>query len=322
MRTSLLTICLFLFGSLFLFSQTNITLNIHHKLGDADFAMGTEVVNNIESNFDFTRLEYYIAEISLIHDGGQETNVENIYMLVDANEETSQALGELAITNVEAIRFHVGVDEANNHADPAGFGNGHPLAPQFPSMHWGWAAGYRFGAFEGNSGTSMNQTWQIHALEDENYFQTEVALELAADNGELVIDLDADYIRSMEDINLNSGPITHGGFGEAITALRNFQEHVFTASDLVSNNEDVQIVRNVKLYPNPSTTQRSSLYISTDTEELYQLTITNAQGQVITQMDQVSSNTEINLTLATAGVYFVSLQQNGKTLRAERLVIQ
>lgn len=322
MKTSLLTTLFFLSTTLLLLSQTSVTLNIHHKLGDQDFAMETEVVNNQGSNFNFTRLQYYIAEISLVHDGGQETSVDNLYMLVNANEETSQELGDLAVTNLEAIRFHIGVDEANNHADPTTFGNGHPLAPQLPSMHWGWAAGYRFGAFEGNSGTGLNQTWEIHALEDPHYYQTEVAIDLASTNDELIINLDADYIRSMENIDLNSGPITHGGFGEAISTLRNFRDFVFTASAIVNNNEDVLTSEEVKLYPNPTSSAQSSLYISTETDETYQLTITNLQGQLVEYLPQVNSNTTIDLELTTAGIYFINIQQHGVHLRTEKLIVQ
>ncbi|MEL7221353.1 MAG: MbnP family protein [Bacteroidota bacterium] len=322
MKAYLLTICFFISSCLMLFSQTNVTLNIHHKLGDQDFAMETAVVNNQGSNFNFTRLEYYIAEISLIHDGGQETMVNDLYMLVDASEETTQELGEMAVTTVEAIRFHIGVDEATNHVDPAGFANGHPLAPQFPSMHWGWAAGYRFGAFEGNSGTTLNQTWEIHALEDANYFQTEVILNTTAENDELVIDINADYIRGMENINLNSGPITHGGFGEAVTALRNFKDLVFSSSNLVNTNEEALSASQVKLFPNPTPPQQSNLLITSDKEEFYQIRITNTQGQLLRQMAKVASNTTVDLNLTTTGVYFISILQNGQTLRTERLIVQ
>ncbi len=322
MKTRLLSLFVLLCAGLMLPAQTNVTLNIHHKLGGDAFAMETSVTNNIGSTFDYTRLEYYIAEISLIHNGGQETMIEDRYMLVDATEETSEFLGNLAVTDIEAIRFHIGVNEGKNHTDPTTYHSSHPLSPQFPSMHWGWASGYRFGAFEGNSGVSMNQIWQIHALEDENYFMTEVALDLAIVDNELTIDLDADYIRALENINLNSGPITHGGYGDAKKSLRNFQDYVFTPSSLVNSNEEALAINAFKVYPNPGTTKAANVFIATDTDEVYQLLVTNAQGQLVRQLTQVRSNTEIDLGLETAGLYFLSLQQNGKMVMTEKLVIQ
>lgn len=322
MKARLLSLFVLLLAGIILQAQTSVTLNIHHKLGEEAFAMETSVTNNVGSTFDYTRLEYYIAEISLIHDGGQETMIEDRYMLVDATEETSEFLGDLAITNIEAIRFHIGVDEGRNHSDPTTYHSSHPLSPQFPSMHWGWVSGYRFGAFEGNSGTNMNQIWQIHALEDENYFQTEVALDLAIVNNELIIDLDADYIRAMEDISLNSGPITHGGYGEAKKSLRNFQDYVFTAASLVNSNEEALAINAFKVYPNPGSVKAANIFVATDTDEVYQLQVTNAQGQLVRQLAQVRSNTEVDLGLETAGLYFLSLQQNGKVVMTEKLVIQ
>lgn len=322
MKIRLLSSFVFLFTSLMVQAQTNVTLNIHHKLGNEAFAMETTATNNVGSTFNFTRLEYYIAEISLIHDGGQETLMDDIYMLVDATEETSEFLGSLAITNIEAIRLHVGVNEAVNHLDPTLYHSSHPLAPQNPSMHWGWASGYRFGAFEGRSGSALNQAWELHPLDDDNYFQTEVPLDLAIVDNELIIDLDADYIRAVENIDLDSGPLVHGGYGEAVVSLRNFQDYVFSPSSLVNSNEEALAINAFKVYPNPGTTKAANIFIATDTEEVYQLQVTNTQGQLVRQLTQVRSNTEIDLGLETAGLYFLSLHQNGKQVMTEKLVIQ
>ncbi|WP_020537433.1 MbnP family protein [Lewinella cohaerens] len=320
MKTHLLFV--FLLASLMTQAQINVTLNIHHKLGDEAFAMETSATNNIGSTFYYSRLDYYIAEISLIHDDGQETMIEDLYMLVDATEETSEFLGNLDITNIEAIRFHIGVDEAKNHLDPTIYHSSHPLAPQNPSMHWGWVSGYRFGAFEGRSGSALNQTWELHPLDDDNYFQTEVPLDLAITGDELTIDLDANYVRAVEDIDLDSGPLIHGGYGLAVVSLHNFRDYVFTPSALINSNEEALAINAFKVYPNPGTTKAANIFIATDTDEVYQLQVTNAQGQLVRQMAQVHSNNEIDLGLKTAGLYFLSLQQNGKVVMTERLVIQ
>jgi hypothetical protein len=322
MKIRLLSLFLLGFVSLMLQAQTNVTLNIHHKLGDEAFAMETSTTNNVGSTFYYSRLEYYIAEISLIHDGGQETMIENTYLLVDAAEETSKFLGNLAITNIEAIRFHIGVDEAKNHLDPTIHHSSHPLAPQNPSMHWGWVAGYRFGAFEGRSGSALNQTWELHPLDDDNYFQTEVLLDFAIVGDELTIDLDANYVRAVEDIDLDSGPLIHGGYGLAVVSLHNFRDYVFTASSLVNSNEEAVAINAFKVYPNPGSIKAANIFVATDTDEVYQLRVTNAQGQLVRQLAQVRSNTEVDLGLETAGLYFLSLQQNGKVVMTEKLVIQ
>lgn len=306
------------------FSQTNVQLIIHHRLGDEAFTLNTAVTNNMDHEFDFTRLEYYLAEISLIHDGGQETLIEDTYVLVDGTLDFPADLGEHDITELEAIRFHVGVDEERNHADPSQYGSHHPLAPQFPSMHWGWAGGYRFVAIEGNSGENMGQVWQIHALGDVNYFQTEVPIQRTAVDGQLSIDLDADYTRALQDINLNSGPIIHGEYGDAVTTLENFQNHVFTASDLVSEVLEPSVVQDVKVFPNPVPASASPQVriASNNLGATFQVQLTNVHGQVVRTLAAVGANETVELEPLQAGVYFVQVYKADQLVASNRLIVQ
>ena len=73
-------------------------------------------------------------------------------------------LGSHDITTLESVRFGVGRSE-HNHLDPSAYPGDHPLAPQLPSMHWGWASRYfhRFG-MEGWAGEGFLKL-QIHAWE-------------------------------------------------------------------------------------------------------------------------------------------------------------
>ncbi len=159
----------FMLISLIASAQQNVKFNINHKLANSSFAFNQTTSNDLGDNFNFDRFEYYLSEIKLIHDGGQISSVANTWVLVDASQTTSIDLGSFPITSLEGIRFSVGVETPANHNDPSLYSGNHPLSPKSPSMHWGWAAGYRFAAIEGKTGTSMNQIWQIHALGDANY---------------------------------------------------------------------------------------------------------------------------------------------------------
>ena len=152
------------------FGQTNVYFSIEHKLGNQPFAFQTAATNNLGNQFDVKRLQYYISSIELVHDGGTVTPVVDKYMLVNANDSTYESLGSFNITNLEAIRFGIGVDASKNNLNPATYPANHPLAPKSPSMHWGWAAGYRFVAFEGKAGSSLSQIVELHALDNSNYF--------------------------------------------------------------------------------------------------------------------------------------------------------
>ena len=113
---------------------------------------------------------------TFVHDGGQQTAIPEAYVLANGFVDGLHASrrGESGVNAVEDLMFNVGIDPDNNHADPASWPADHPLAPQVPSMHWGWAAGYRFVALEGGT---ADANLEIHALGDDNHYpgETEVA---------------------------------------------------------------------------------------------------------------------------------------------------
>lgn len=244
-----IVVCLLIGGSTW--GQTDVFLNIKHMLGTAPFQFNTAAVNSMGDDFDVRRLEYYLSQMTLIHDGGQETEVPGYYLLVDGGVPTNELLGNFAITDLEGIRFGVGVDSAVNHLDPSSYSAGNPLAPQNPSMHWGWSAGYRFVAMEGQGGTSLSQNFEVHALEDRNYFETTINTTGFVSGNGLTVALVGDYIRALDSVSVAAGFITHGGNGEAVSVLANFRDHVFTpATVFASQSEPVEVLQ-PQIWPNP-----------------------------------------------------------------------
>ena len=320
MKKSLLTFTFLFCFTLISFAQSDVTLNIFHKLGTADFAADQESENNINNTFNVSRLEYYISEISILHDGGLETEVQGMHILVDANEATSIELGNFDITDVESIRFHIGVEEASNHLDPASYPNTYPLSPQFPSMHWGWSAGYRFVAMEGNASSSLNVLYQLHGLGDQNYFMTQVDLTATATDGTININLDADYNRALENIEVNPGLIVHGTFGAALTILENFRDYVFSPS-IITSAADLSEINAFEVFPNPAVDGVSNIKLSVKTQGNYQVEIRNILGQTIST--QIISGLEsiIPVNLPNDGIYFINLIKDGKFIVTEKLIV-
>lgn len=319
MKKSLLIAISFLMFSMSSYAQNNVQFKINHKLGDADFAMETGAKNNIDHDFEVTRLEYYISEISITHDGGTETTIEDLWILVDANEATQVDLGDHDISTVEKVSFSTGVDPDHNHLDPASYQASHPLAPKFPSMHWGWAAGYRFVAFEGNGGSAFNQLFQLHGLEDDNYFQTEIELDVTADNNEILINLDADYARALEDISVNSGVIVHGGYGEAKQCLENFRDYVFSPASETTSTIDFSEVSKFEVFPNPAN-GNTTIALEATQDLNYEVTVTDILGKQILFFDEVRSNSTIDLELSGAGFYFINLIKEGHPVITKKLI--
>jgi len=305
-------------------AQNNITLNINHKLGGSDFAMNQAAKNNMDHDFDITRLEYYISEISLIHDSGLETAIDDMYILVQAQNATTVELGSYDVSSVEKIKFHIGVDRGSNHLDPSTYNASHPLAPKSPSMHWGWTAGYRFVALEGNGGTNLNQLIQLHGLDDANYFTTEIDLDVTAGSGALSIDLDADYTRAMENISVNSGVIVHGANLEAKQCLENFRDHVFSQAGTTSSTIDFSEVNNFDVFPNPIVggSSRITLDIDRTTGFKYDVAINSMEGRQLQYQSEVRDGQEIEFSDYVSGMYIVNLIIEGQTIITKKVFVK
>lgn len=302
------------------FAQTPITLNINHKLGASDFAMNMAAENNMNEQFNVSRLEYYISEITIVHDGGMETLAPNVYILVNGEDEVAAGLGSFDVTTVEGIKFSVGVDKERNHLDPASFPMSHALAPKFPSMHWGWASGYRFVAIEGKGGAAFNRTFELHGLGDDNFFQTSVDCSATNDRAGLAITLNADYTRILENINVALGVIEHGEGGAAKTALENFRDFVFSAEG-TSSADDLTKIQSFDVFPNPSSTSQVTVNFSSLEKADYQIAVTDMLGRQVEVLNISNGKSAIGLNIQNAGIYFVSLLKEGNILTTKRLVI-
>ena len=300
--------------------QNDIVLNINHKLGGSDFALNTGAVNNLGHDFNVSRLQYYISEISILHDGGAETLIEDLWVLADASKPAAIELGNHNITQVEGIRFHIGVDSAHNHLDPASWPAFHPLAPQFPSMHWGWVSGYRFAAFEGKGGSNYNQLFELHPLGNDYYFQTEVLLSATAENNQIVINLDADYARGLENISVNGGVIVHGDYGAAITALENFRDYVFSPSATPTSTIDRTEAGRFSVFPNPSTAGTATLRLAAAGTSTFDVCITDMLGRRVAFLHSV--NGEALLRVDQPGLYLVSLMEGGQVIGTQKWKVE
>ena len=300
------------------FGQTNVYFQVNHMLGASPFAYGTATTNNLGNDFNVSRLEYYFAEITLVHDGGMETVVPNLYILADAGTQVNEMLGSFSITNLEAVKFGIGVDSVNNHADPSLRPAGHPLAPRFPAMHWGWAAGYRFVAMEGNSGSGLGQIYQIHALGDDYYFETTINTSGSMQGNDLYIVLEADYEMALKDIDVSSGVITHGDFDEAIDLLNNFNLDVFSEGTFTVNREELVNAISFSVAPNPNS---GLSRLSVDAAYAGSLIkISDVAGRLIQEIIvPVSGQMEIEMN--EKGLFFVSLEQDGQRLATQKVLV-
>ena len=321
MKTALQFI-LFIFLAASISAQSTVKIKINHLLNDEGFELNVDSKNDMDNDFKVDRLEYYLSTFSITHDGGQVTPIEDLYVLVDMGNKVGEVsptfieLGELDVENIEGVNFFFGIDEEANHADPALWPIGHPLAPKFPSMHWGWAAGYRFIALEGLSGPNVDQELQFHCIGDEFYEEMSFPVSMSGED-EYTIEIDAEYSNLLSQIDVSEGLILHGNLNEIQTLATNLKEKVFTVA-VVSSVEDSELVNSFEVFPNPS--DDGFISIRTDVEGSdHVVKVFDIMGRYVMNTSMSTNNIEIR----ESGLYYVTLMDNqGKTLATRKVIIQ
>ena len=301
------------------YAQKDVYFKINHKLDGNSFDYNQTATNNGGLNpgnqYQLTRLEYYIAEITLKHDSGQTTVISNKWILVDPSSTTNEFLGNYDITNLESITFGVGVEFAVNHNDPSLLPSNHPLASKFPSMHWGWSAGYRFVALEGNTGTNFGQVFQIHALGDQNYRTQTHSISGYLQNGDLVFELDADYNQALNFITIDGNLLYHGEKNESVTLLSNFQKTVFSQST-VGINENKSRNISFSISPNPSSKE---IFIRIDPKyNNLSYTVLDLTGRVVSTSTVLENN---SLSIEEKGLYILNLFEDDQLIGSKKVII-
>lgn len=306
------------------FAQVNVTLYMDQKLGDQLFAYNLAVQSEMGYMFNVTRLQYYVSEINLIHDGGQITPVVDMYLLVDPDKRNEFELGSFNITDMEQIQFSVGVDSAHNHLDPATYPAGHPLAHQNPSMHWGWFSGYRFIAIEGFAGPSADSLsfgYQIHTIADANYrtITLDAVEDLNGDN--MDVHIEADYMQMLKDIDASEGLIFHGANGAAKKLSDNARDHVFTPGELTAI-RDIESLSAIQLSPNPASGFTTLKYDMVGREDLV-LAITDMTGQVILKKELDATQGFLFLEMNfQPGIYVANIYSGKELAAVQKLVVR
>ncbi|MCH2214898.1 MAG: T9SS type A sorting domain-containing protein [Flavobacteriales bacterium] len=300
-------------------AQTTLQIAVEHRVNGEEFTWESIIQNNLGMDFTISRFEYYMSGFSITHDGGTVTAFDEVYGLFNINVSDILELGQINAENIEMISFYIGVDEQNNHADPAIWPAGHPLAPRFPSMHWGWAAGYRFVALEGEL-SQLQEEYSIHGLGDQNYFRLDLEVDIDVSGDILTVPIIADVENTMTDVNLNETVFSHGEAGLAQQVLVNMNTDVFRIGDLSvlatewAENIDLQV------YPNPSSGGEFYAVFDHRIDNL-SLSIADIQGKQLVKDVQVVSGQAIDISRFQRGLYLVSFFVNAELQEVRKLLV-
>jgi hypothetical protein len=281
-----------------------LIIQFNHNYSGEPFTLN-EIYTVDDSTFiELSRMEYYLHVNSVTDYANTTTPFNDTYLLVNTDQ-NQYSLGDYEVSDISNLSFHIGVAPDVNHNDPALLPSTHPLAPQIPSMHWGWAAGYRFIAIEGmvdkNHDDILETVIQYHAVDDSYYQPTSVTGAAVETESSIVFYIDVNYDKMFEDINASNGDVFHGLHDENQALIENIiSNDVFTVTENLNLTEDKL---NSTIYPNPFVDVINLELLQESSVKLY-----NIQGELIEAYRLEKGLNRINNEKLDSGLYILSVE--------------
>ena len=298
-------------------AQKNVFLNLQPVFGNQTFVLNQTFIGNDAIAVELEHFNYYLSDVILFHDNGQQTNLPSDIWLVTPTQH-SLYLGYLNVNQIDSINFTVGVPKRYNTQDGAlaqdisTYPETHPLSFQSPSMYWGWSFGYMHmivgGNADSNNDNIPNAYFELHNLGDNN--QQNVRLNTIQTNTANQIDLNytCHVDRWLHQINLSSIGVVHGQAGPNLTILQNVNsQEVFTlAANAGLANETSNLIRWIQTPDFISVNTNANLQIN-----YYQLYASN--GQKILDLQVQESIAQVALNQLNSGLYLLKVNiSNGQ----------
>lgn len=226
-------------------AQKNVFLTISPKVAGADLQMGTDLTDLAGVVFNLNHFDYYVSNVHIIHDGGQDIHLTDTVFLVEPDKHILH-LGMQNVSTIEQIIFSIGVpanlntESGADAVDISTYPEGHPLSFQDPAMFWGWTAGYMHmiigGPVDTDNDGITNAGFQLHNLGNTNYFTVTlpvVQTNTTTDQVDVYLNCHVDVW--LKNIDIKTVGILHGSTGANRDVLRNVElETVFDQSGTAS----------------------------------------------------------------------------------------
>lgn len=288
-----------------MFAQTKeVIIKMNHLYNGAPFTLDSTYEVDAGVAVEFSRMEFYLHINSLVNAQDESIELDDSYILVNP-EQNNYSLGNHVISDINTLLFHIGVSPEVNHNDPALLENTHPLAPQQPSMHWGWAAGYRFIAAEGmvdkNQDGVLEAVIQYHAVSDDYYTPVSISEASIETESTITIYLDVNYDKMFENMNTSNAGVFHGAYPQNQSLIDNIADNnVFTVTENLSIEEEINHIGTI--YPNPFKD-----VLTLELEQSSKVHLYNTLGALIDIYELSSGQHQIETSQLSRGMYIVSI---------------
>jgi hypothetical protein len=307
-----------LFTALSSWAQKNIFLNLTPLFGNQTFALNQTFIGNDGIAVEIQDFNYYLSDVKIFHDNGQQTNLPTSIWLVTPAQH-SLYLGYLAVEQIDSINFTIGVPKRYNTQagalaqDISTYPETHPLSFQSPSMYWGWSFGYMHmitgGKADSNNDGVPNAYFELHNLGNNNQQSVTLATIQTTTGSQTDLFYNCHIDRWLNQMPLSSVGVLHGETGLNQSVMQNV------------NTQDV-----FTLNPSATIQENHNLFVSWK-QNATEITIQGLQNQSIKNY-QVFSNTgqkvldhQVNTPSASvpleqlqSGLYLIRTEMNnGKT---------
>lgn len=195
-------------------ANTVVAMSMSFTHNGAPYDTSMVLTDSANRPYKLEGLRFYMGNFGFTDDGGDSVAAfPDKYLLVDLAEGGAiRNIGQLN-GHLHMMSFGLGVDSANNHADPGTVDP--PLG--YNGMFWTWNQGYIFlevdGRWDSNGDGVVGEGDQMlsyHPGRDTLYTPVQLHIHTDADQGgNVVLPLDLNIDTLMAGINIASQPVSH-----------------------------------------------------------------------------------------------------------------
>jgi hypothetical protein len=190
----------------------SLRLHFHPVVGDQDLVLGeTYEINGVQTKIDIAN--FYVSGIQVGSEGAYDENPDT-YLLVKPTQ-MMYDVGPITAGEKSQLRFRLGIDSLTNHLDPTTYDSDHPLAPQSPSMHWSWDAGYRFlnigGQVDTDGDGTVDEVLEYHIGKEQFARMFTLTVDQTVDSETFLLEMKVDFAKVMETLDLTTQNVSHTG---------------------------------------------------------------------------------------------------------------
>jgi hypothetical protein len=305
-------------------SQKNIFLNLDPVFANQPFVLNQNFTGNDGVAVRIEHFNYYLSDVKLFHDNGQQTNLPTDIWLVTPVQ-NSLYLGYLPIQQIDSIQFTIGVPKRYNiqagalAQDISTYPDSHPLSFQSPSMYWGWSFGYMHmiagGKADSNNDGVPNAYFELHNLGNNNQQSVTLPAIQTTSGNQIDLHYNCHVDRWFNQMPLSSVGVLHGETGLNLSVMQNVN-----TQDVFALNPAATIQENHNLFVSWKQTPTEITIHGIQNQGIENFQVFSNTGQKLLVVDVQNAVASIPLDRLSSGFYLVSVQGSHGQFQSFRIV--